>query len=138
TSVATLYHYVWGLEAPYPLFSLPVVLGILGGLGLIAGPAGLFWMNLRRNDLQIDERQKSMDRGFIALLFFISLTGLALLAFRETAAMPFLLALHLGFVMGFFLTIPYGKFAHGFYRTAALLKHAIEKRMPNPIQAGSD
>lgn len=138
TSVATLYHYVWGLEAPYPLFSLPVVLGTLGGLGLIAGPAGLFWMNLRRNDLQIDERQKSMDRGFIALLFFISLTGLALLAFRETAAMPFLLALHLGFVMGFFLTIPYGKFAHGFYRTAALLKHAIEKRMPNPIQAGSD
>jgi citrate/tricarballylate utilization protein len=138
TSVATLYHYAWGLEAPYPVLSLPVVLGTVGGLGLIAGPIGLYWLNLRRNDLQIDERQKSMDRGFIALLFFISLTGLALLALRETAGMPLLLAIHLGFVMGLFLTIPYGKFAHGFYRTAALLKHAIEKRLPNPIQAGSD
>jgi len=138
TSVATLYHYAWGIEAPYPVLSLPVLLGTLGGLGLIAGPIGLYWLNLRRNDLQIDERQKSMDRGFIALLFFISLTGLALLALRETSGMPLLLALHLGFVMGLFLTIPYGKFAHGFYRTAALLKHAIEKRLPNPIQAGSD
>lgn len=138
TSVATLYHYLWGLEAPYPLFSLPVVLGTLGGIGLIIGPAGLFWLNLRRNDLQIDGRQKAMDRGFIALLFFISLTGLALLAWRETSWMPLLLAIHLGFVMGLFLTLPYGKFAHGIFRSAALLKHAIEKRRPNPMQAGGE
>jgi citrate/tricarballylate utilization protein len=39
-----------------------------------------------------------------------------------------LLAVHLGAVMALFLTLPYGKFAHGFYRTAALLKWAIEKR----------
>jgi len=136
TSVATLYHYLWGIEAPYPVLSLPVLLGTAGGLGLIAGPLGLFWLNLRRNDQQIDERQKTMDRGFIALLFFISLTGLALLVCRATAWMPFLLAIHLGFVMGLFLTIPYGKFAHGFYRTAALLKFAVEKRLPNPVRAG--
>lgn len=138
TSVATLYHYLFAMEAPYPIFSLPVLLGTAGGIGLIIGPAGLFWMNMRRNDLQVDERQKSMDRGFIALLFFISLTGLALLAWRETSWMPLLLAVHLGFVMGLFLTLPYGKFAHGIFRCAALLKHAIEKRRPNPVQAGSD
>ncbi|MFC4625343.1 tricarballylate utilization 4Fe-4S protein TcuB [Daeguia caeni] len=138
TSVATLYHYLWAYEAPYPIFSLPVILGTLGGIGLLVGPAGLFWLNLRRNPKQIDERQKSMDRGFIALLFFISLTGLALLGLRETAAMPLLLALHLGFVMGLFLTLPYGKFAHGIFRTAALLKYAIEKRRPNPVQAGGE
>ncbi|WP_315859686.1 tricarballylate utilization 4Fe-4S protein TcuB [Pseudorhizobium xiangyangii] len=138
TSVATLYHYLFAMEAPYPVFGLPVLLGTAGGIGLIIGPAGLFWLNMRRNDLQVDERQKSMDRGFIALLFFISLTGLALLAWRETSWMPLLLAVHLGFVMGLFLTLPYGKFAHGIFRCAALLKHAIEKRRPNPVQAGSD
>lgn len=42
--------------------------------------------------------------------------------------MAILLAIHLGVVMALFLTIPYGKFAHGFYRCAALLKWAIEKR----------
>lgn len=138
TCVATIYHYLFASEAPYALFSAPVILGTLGGLGLLVGPIGLLWLNLRRNPMQIDERQKTMDRGFIALLFFISLTGLALLAWRQTSAMPLLLAVHLGFVMGLFLTLPYGKFAHGIFRCAALLKHAIEKRRPNPIQAGSD
>lgn len=138
TSVATLYHYLLAYEAPYPLMSLPVILGTLGGIGLLIGPAGLFWLNMRRNPMQIDERQKTMDRGFIALLFFISLTGLVLLAFRDTSSMPLLLAIHLGFVMGLFVTLPYGKFAHGIFRCAALLKHAIEKRRPNPVQAGSE
>jgi citrate/tricarballylate utilization protein len=35
--------------------------------------------------------------------------------------------------MALFATLPYGKFAHGIFRTAALLCHAIEKRQPNPI-----
>lgn len=138
TSVATIYHYIFGLEAPYRISSLPVVLGTLGGIGLLIGPAGLFWLNMRRNPLQIDERQKTMDRGFIALLFSISLTGLILLAWRDSSAMPLLLAVHLGFVMGLFMTLPYGKFAHGIFRCAALLKYSIEKRRPNPVQAGAD
>jgi citrate/tricarballylate utilization protein len=96
------------------------------------------WLHLRRNPMQTDETQKSMDRGFIALLFLVSLTGLILLAWRESAAMPLLLAVHLGFVMGLFVTLPYGKFGHGVFRCAALLKHAIEKRRPNPVQAGSE
>jgi citrate/tricarballylate utilization protein len=79
-----------------------------------------------------------MDRGFIALLFFVSLTGLALLAGRDTGAMAALLAIHLGTVMALFVTLPYGKFAHGLYRCAALLKSSIEKRQPNTLQLGSD
>ncbi|WP_216332460.1 tricarballylate utilization 4Fe-4S protein TcuB [Rhizobium sp. X9] len=138
TSVATAYHYLFGLEAPYPIFSLPVALGTAGGIGLLIGPAGLLWLSIQRNDLQTDERQKPMDRGFIALLFLISLTGLALMFLRDTSWMPLLLAIHLGFVMGLFLTLPYSKFAHGIFRCAALLKDAIEKRRPNPVQAGSD
>ena len=40
TCVATLYHYLIAREAPYPWWDLPVVLGTLGGIGLLIGPAG--------------------------------------------------------------------------------------------------
>jgi len=138
TSVATLYHYVFGWQAPYGYTSLPVILGTLGGIGLLIGPVGLFWLNKNRSPLHGDKAQQPMDRGFIALLFWTSLTGLALLVWRDTSAMALLLAIHLGVVMALFLTMPYGKFAHGFYRCAALLKSSIEKRMPNKLSLGSD
>ena len=138
TSVATLYHYLLGLHAPYDLTSLPVVLGILGGIGLLAGPAGLLWLNLRRHPDHGHAAQRPMDRGFIALLLLTSATGLALLAWRETSAMALLLAIHLGIVMALFATLPYGKFAHGIYRTAALLKSAVEKRQPARLAPESE
>lgn len=75
TVVATGYHYIAGREAPYPFFSLPVLLGTLGGIGLLVGPAGLLWLNLRRSPLHGDARQKPMDRGFILLLLLTSFTG---------------------------------------------------------------
>jgi citrate/tricarballylate utilization protein len=138
TSVATLYHYVLGLQAPYAYTSLPVILGTVGGIGLLIGPAGLLWLNLRRSPLHGDAEQKPMDIAFIVLLFTVSLTGLALLIWRDTSYMALWLAIHLGFVMAFFLTLPYGKFAHGIYRSAALLKWSIEKRQPNKLALGGD
>ena len=138
TAVATGYHYLLGWHAPYPVTSLPVLLGTAGGVGLLVGPAGLLWLNLRRHPMHGDARQRPMDRGFIALLLLTSATGLGLLALRETAAMPLLLAIHLGVVMALFATLPYGKFAHGIYRSAALLKSAVEKRQLSKLQLGSD
>ena len=138
TCVATLYHYLLGREAPYPVASIPVLLGLAGGIGLVLGTAGLGRLNLRRAPEQGDAAQRPMDRGFIALLFLTGSTGLLLLALRDTGAMGLVLALHLGCVMALFLTLPYGKFAHGIYRSAALLKWAIEKRQPNKLQLGSD
>ncbi|KWR82114.1 tricarballylate utilization 4Fe-4S protein TcuB [Cupriavidus sp. IDO] len=138
TGVATLYHYLLDLHAPYPVTSLPVILGTAGGIGLLIGPAGLLWLNLRRDPNRSDAAQRPMDRGFIALLLLIAATGLGLLAGRETGAMAMLLAIHLGVVMALFATLPFGKFAHGIYRCAALLKSAIEKRQPNTLQLGSD
>ncbi len=138
TSVATLYHYLLGLPAPYALTSLPVLLGTAGGIGLLIGPAGLLWLNLRRDPVAGDAAQRPMDRGFIALLLLTSGTGLALLAWRDSGAMALLLAVHLGVVMALFATLPYGKFAHGIYRSAALLKSAIEKRQANGLKLGSD
>jgi citrate/tricarballylate utilization protein len=128
TSLATLYHYVLQQPAPYPFWSLPVLLGTLGGLGLLIGPVGLHVLSRRRPALQKDETQQPLDTALLALLFFTSLTGLLLLALRNTSAMGLLLAVHLGVVMALFVMMPYGKMAHGVYRAAALLKHAVEQR----------
>jgi citrate/tricarballylate utilization protein len=138
TCLATLYHYLFGWSAPYALTSAPVLLGTGGGVGLLVGPIGLLWLNVRREPERGDGAQNPMDRGFIALLLLTSLSGLALLAWRDTGAMALLLALHLGVVMALFLTLPYGKFAHGFFRCAALLKWAIEKRQPSSLQLSDE
>ncbi|GAD22289.1 tricarballylate utilization 4Fe-4S protein TcuB [Acidovorax sp. MR-S7] len=138
TSVATLYHYLLALPAPYDLPSLPKLLGAVGGVMLTIGTAGLWRLNLRRDPAHGDTAQRPMDRGFIALLFLIATSGLALWAARGTGGMALLLCLHLGAVMALFATLPYGKFAHGIFRTAALLRHHTERRQPNPIGVGSD
>ena len=138
TSVATLYHYVFGWEAPYSVGSLPKLLGISGGVSLAVGTAGLFWLNVRRHPLHQVADQKPMDRGFIALLFLAAISGLALMALRDTPALALLLCVHLGVVMALFATLPYSKFAHGIYRCAALLKFAVEKRARDQLRLDPD
>lgn len=128
TCVGTLYHYGLGWEAPYGYLSLPVALGTLGGVGLLIGLPGLYRLKQARDRDAVDEAQDGMDVAFITLLWLTSLTGLLLLALRETAVMGLMLVIHLGVVMALFLTLPYGKFMHGVYRTAALVKNAVEAR----------
>jgi citrate/tricarballylate utilization protein len=120
TSVAAVYHSVFGWIAPYAYTSLPVVLGSLGGVALLAGCAGVWTVRARRDAALRDPAQDGLDRSFVALLFVTSLTGLVLLVLRESAAMSSLLAVHLGAVLALFVTLPYGKFVHGAYRLAAL------------------
>ena len=138
TSVATLYHYLLGWQAPYGYVSVPKLLGFTGGIGLVVGTAGLFWLNLTRHPLQGDPAQKPMDLGFIALLFLTAMSGMVMALLRGNQALAILLSIHLGAVMALFATLPYGKFAHGIYRSAALLKWAIEKRQPDKLQLTDD
>lgn len=128
TCVATLYHYAFGWHAPYGLLSLPVVLGILGGAGLLVGPAGLFVLSQKRDPVLTDGTGGGMNTAFIAMLFLTSLTGFLLMLLRDTAFMGALLAIHLGIVLGLFLSLPYGKFVHGLYRFLALVKYAAERQ----------
>lgn len=128
TSVATVWHYAFGREAPYPWWDLPVILGTIGGIGITIGPAGLLRERLRRDPALRDAAATGMDVGFLAMLFLTGLTGLALLVLRETAAMGMLLAIHLGVVFALFVTMPYGKFVHGLYRWMALLRYRQERR----------
>jgi citrate/tricarballylate utilization protein len=127
TCVATLYHYLLAREAPYPWYDLPVVLGTIGGIGLTIGPAGLLVAKWRRDPELADTARLGMDVAFIAMLLLASVTGLALLMLRDTAAMGILLAVHLGVVFALFVTMPYGKFVHGIYRFLALVRYAKER-----------
>jgi citrate/tricarballylate utilization protein len=132
TSVATLYHYVLKMPAPYAVTSIPVLLGIVGGIGLLIGPAGLLYLKSQRDPELVAKDQTGMDAGFLVLLFMISLTGLGLLIWRESGWMGTWLAVHLGFVLALFLTMPYGKFVHGLYRLTALVRYHLERRRPVP------
>jgi len=135
TTVAAIYDYVFHWPAPYRYISLPVILGTLGGIGLLIGPVGLLVLKQGRNRDITDEEQGGMDVAFLVLLILTSTSGLLLLGLRETAAMATLLVVHLGIVMGLFLTIPYGKFVHGIYRFVAIAKFARERKRKQVLGA---
>lgn len=129
TCTATAYHYFLGIQAPYPYLSPPVVIGTLGGLMLLAGTSGFMYLKLGQSRAkQMD--QWHLDLTLTASLWLIALTGLALLIFRETSAMPALLVIHLGFVFGFFVTMPYSKMVHGLFRFCSLVLFYIESESP--------
>ena len=126
--MAAFYDHFLGWQAPYPLLSWPVVLGTVGGVGLLVGTSGLLLLKWQSDRDPSEERMLRMDVAFLLLLFLTSITGLILLALRDTAAMGILLVIHLAVVAGLFITLPYGKFAHVVYRYAALVRYAIEQR----------
>lgn len=127
TSMATLYHYLLGREAPYGYFEWPVMLGIVGGVMLCIGTAGLWYEKRRMDGATKSLATLGMDYAFIWLLFWVSATGLILLGARHTSYLGSALAIHLGFVYGFFAILPFSKFVHGLYRFAALLAYEGER-----------
>jgi citrate/tricarballylate utilization protein len=142
TSTATLYHYAAGWPAPYSWLSLPKLLGITGGIGLVIGPLGLLHAKLMRDRTLMDPAQFGMDTAFLVMMLLTGLTGLLLMVLRETSAMGVMLAMHLGVVFSLFMTMPYGKFVHGIYRFGALALYAAERKADRPasttaIQSGS-
>jgi citrate/tricarballylate utilization protein len=129
TCVAAFYEHFLGLVAPYPLFSLPVLLGTIGGCGIVVGTAGLVRVKLKSDSAPAAKVLLGADYALLALLFLSAFTGLLLLLLRDTSAMSTLLAAHLGVILAFFLTLPYSKFVHGIYRSAALIRYAAERNL---------
>ncbi len=122
TSSGTVLHYLFNMPAPYPLWSLPKLFGVPGGILMIVGAVGLVALKLRADRQLGSASAWGGEMAFTLLLFFIALSGLALYALGGTSIMPVLLALHLGSVLSFFLLTPFTKMVHGFYRTAALVR----------------
>jgi citrate/tricarballylate utilization protein len=129
TTVAFIDHAFLGWPAPYPFISAPVLLGTVGGILMLIGTIGLFAMKLVDDPMPSVRRLLGGDVALLMLLAMIALTGLILLAVRATGAMGLAMAVHLGFILAFFVVLPYSKMVHGVYRSAALLRRAIERNM---------
>jgi citrate/tricarballylate utilization protein len=127
TVTATVYEILLGQLSPFPYLSLPVLFGTVGGVGLVIGPVGLLWLKRSNHAQALPGDTTGLDAALLVQLMLISLTGLTLLALRGSAAMPWLLTIHLGLVYGFFITLPFGKFVHGIYRTLALLRYTADQ-----------
>jgi citrate/tricarballylate utilization protein len=127
TVIAGLYQDVLGLLPPYALLSPPVVVGAVGGLAMVVGSAGLLVLKRRSDRRLTSEELVEFDVAFLVTIGLTSLTGMLLLAFRDTAAMPMLLLVHLAILTTLYVTAPYGKFAHFVYRYAALVRNRIEE-----------
>ncbi len=128
TSVATLMDHFLGWIAPYSWYSLPVILGTLGGIGMVVGCCGLVWVKIATDPAPVARRVLGGDYALLMLLLLTALTGLLLLLLRSTPAMGILLSVHLGIILALFVLLPYGKFVHGIYRATALLKAAVERQ----------
>ncbi|HLI95239.1 MAG TPA: tricarballylate utilization 4Fe-4S protein TcuB [Candidatus Baltobacteraceae bacterium] len=127
TVIAAFYDNVLGWRAPYSFASLPVIFGTLGGVALLIGCAGLFTLLRERDTALSDKGERGRSMLLLVFLFATAATGLLLLVFRGTAGMGVLLIVHLSVVFGLLVTLPYGKFMHGFFHVAALIRSAAEQ-----------
>jgi citrate/tricarballylate utilization protein len=108
-----------GQPPPYPVLSVPVLLGAAGGAVTIAGCTGLLLARPPERD--------TLGVAFLAVLDAAAITGMLTLALRATPALGAALTLHLASLAALYVTAPYGKLVHAVYRFGALLRDAGER-----------
>lgn len=116
-----------GLMPPYPLLSVPVVLGTVGGAGLIVGCTGLLALKRHSARNQTTDAMTRADHGLLAALLVLAVTGVLTLALRDTVLFGVILMIHLGAIVYFFGIAPYTKFMHGVYRLLAIYQDEWER-----------
>lgn len=122
TLSGTVLHYFFALEAPYSFVSLPKLLGVPGGLALSVGCLWLLILKRRADATLTDENARASAISFICLLGATGASGLLLYFVTGSNWVAPALALHLAIVLTFFLTMPYNKMVHVFFRLAALVR----------------
>ena len=128
TAVGTIMHYIFDSVAPYPVFSLPKLLGIPGGVLMVIGCLGLLGLKAVADQSLGARAARTGEVAFIVVLLLVSTSGLALWMATGTEWVRSLLALHLGSVLALFALIPYSKMVHGFFRLAALTRNAQQRQ----------
>jgi len=137
TVAAAISQDIAGDPPPYPVLSAPVLLGVAGGAGMVAGCAGL--LALRRvahtEPAREDPALARRGRALLAGLLTLAVTGLLTLVLRDTAAFAPVLAVHLAAVVACFAIAPYTKFTHAVFRFLALVRDNAEAGPAGPGRA---
>lgn len=114
-----------GIEPPYPIISVPVLAGTVGGIGIMVGCIGLSLV--RRAAGTSEGGDASRVAMFTAALGALAATGLLVEVLRDTDAYGALLVLHLAVVATSFALAPFSRFVHGFFRLLALMQDHLEQ-----------
>ena len=64
TTVALVYDHFLGLPAPYPFWSVPVLLGTIGGTALLIGTAGMLYLKIKMDRVPASPHTVGMDVAF--------------------------------------------------------------------------
>jgi citrate/tricarballylate utilization protein len=126
TIAAAVYKNVLGILSPYPLYSIPVLLGVIGGLLTFLGVLVVL-QGYRGSEVELRvEEEKYLNLALIITIALPVITGLLTLTLRTTNLMGLIYTIHMGTVIGFFLYIPFSKLNHAIFRYLALAKYHSE------------
>jgi len=109
---------------PVPITHWNKWLANISAVLLVVGGIMLFANRLNKGDKLVGHTT-AFDRFFLWLVLAVIATGVLTEVFRFVIPVPMaglvVYVVHLGVVLSLFLTLPYSKFAHIFYRTLAMV-----------------
>jgi CitB-like protein len=114
TLAGALQRYAFNVVPPYPYQSVPVALGLIGGIFMSAGATGLIYSRRVRRSSGKDDTYLTVE------LLAVGMSGLILLMLREAPIGIFLLYLHLILVADLFLRAPFSHLLHGPFRVMSI------------------
>jgi ferredoxin/nitrate reductase gamma subunit len=112
-----------------PLYYPMRLLGTSAGILFMYGTSVAMVKRLQERDKSASHSHHS-DWMFLTLLWLVGLTGFLLeigvYALLPAAVSYILLIMHVALAMDLLVLLPFGKFAHVYYRTAALFLHSLK------------
>lgn len=120
TGAIMMYKYLLGKETPLPLADPAKVLGNISAAMIFVG----LILIIRNRFKKEKDRGSYFDWLFIVILFTVVMTGMLteLARLANSAALAYsIYTVHLIFVFSLIAYLPFSKFAHIFYRTAAII-----------------
>jgi citrate/tricarballylate utilization protein len=118
---AFLLHHFFHHQAPYVLWSVPVLWGASGGLLLMMSLSLLLWRSSHCDSSPEFLLSQQTNRALLWLLMLVTGSGFFVLFWRETGWMALGFVVHFSAVLTFFMLLPYSKFVHAMYRLLVLL-----------------